>query len=78
MTMLAFAVLLVCAPVMESHATQAEEASNNPLGFEIAIFEYEVVEEATQDDMPVGFTVGEVCDGACSHIAKETCIVAHH
>ena len=58
MTMLAFAVLLVCATVMESHATQ-EEASNNPLGFEIAIFEFEVVEEATQDDMPVGFTVGD-------------------
>ena len=59
MTMLAFAVLLVCAPVMDIHATQVEESSNNPLGFEIAIFEFEVVEEATQDDMPVGFTVGD-------------------
>lgn len=68
MMMLAFAVLFVCTPVMDSNAAQVEETEieedtsekeANPLAFEIAIFEYEVVEEADQDDMPVGFTIGD-------------------
>ena len=33
--------------------------AENPLAFEIAIFEYEIVEEAEQEDMPVGFTLGD-------------------
>ena len=57
--MLAFAVLLVSAPVMESHATQAEDSAKDPLAFEIAIFEFEIVEEAEQSDMPLGFTLGD-------------------
>ena len=57
--MLAFAVLLVSVPVMESHATQAEDSAKDPLAFEIAIFEFEIVEEAEQSDMPLGFTIGD-------------------
>lgn len=59
MMMLAFAVLLVSIPVMDSNAAQVEDTSENPLAFEIAIFEYEVVEEAEQEDMPAGFTIGD-------------------
>lgn len=59
MMMLAFAALLIFVPVMDSNATQTEGTSDNPLAFEIAIFEYEVVEEAEEDDMPVGFTLGD-------------------
>ncbi len=33
--------------------------AENPLAFEIAIFEYEIVEEAEAEDMPVGFTLGD-------------------
>ena len=57
--MLALAVTLLCVPKMNSFAAQMEETSNNPLAFEIAIFEFEVVEEATQDDMPLGFTLAD-------------------
>ena len=59
MMMLALAIALLCVPGIDSYATQVEEGSNNPLAFEIAIFEFEVVEEATQDDMPIGFTIGD-------------------
>lgn len=57
--MLTLAVTLLCVPTMNSFAVQMEETSNNPLAFEIAIFEFEVVEEATQEDMPLGFTIGD-------------------
>ena len=59
MMMLAFAALLMFVPVMNSNAAQVEEGSANPLAFEIAIFEYEVVPEATQGEMPVGFTLDD-------------------
>ena len=59
MMMLALAIALLCVPGIDSYATQMEEGSNNPLAFEIAIFEFEVVEEATEDDMPIGFTIGD-------------------
>ena len=57
--MLALAVTLLCVPKMNSFAAQMEETSSNPLAFEIAIFEFEVVEEATQEDMPLGFTLAD-------------------
>ena len=57
--MLALAVTLLCVPKMNSFATQMEDTSSNPLAFEIAIFEFEVVEEATQEDMPLGFTLAD-------------------
>ena len=54
------AALFFCTSPLMVNATQTEEtASDNPLGFEIAIFEFEVVEEATQEDMPVGFTLAD-------------------
>ncbi|MBQ8857165.1 MAG: hypothetical protein IJ024_03350 [Lachnospiraceae bacterium] len=58
------AALIFCTCSATVNATQQEETtedtvSDNPLGFEIAIFSYEIVEEATQDDMPPGFTLGE-------------------
>ena len=57
--MLALAVTLLCVPKMSSFAAQMEDTSSNPLAFEIAIFEFEVVEEATQEDMPLGFTLAD-------------------
>ncbi len=60
--------LLFCTSGLNANAAQVEETTAeedasetaaNPLAFEIAIFEYEVVEEADQDDMPVGFTIGD-------------------
>ncbi len=39
-----------------AHATQAEE--KNPT-FDIAIFTYEIQSNATQADMPIGFTLGD-------------------
>lgn len=57
--MLALAVTLLCVPKMNSFAAQMEDTSSNPLAFEIAIFEFEVVEEATQEDMPLGFTLAD-------------------
>ena len=57
--MLVFAMFIICVPVMNSYAAEMEETTDNPLAFEIAIFEYEVVEEAEQSDMPPGFTIGD-------------------
>lgn len=37
----------------------AEERERTPLTFDIAIFTYEILEEATQEDMPNGFTIGD-------------------
>lgn len=66
MMIAAFAITLFCSPGISADAAQIEEpaeetedVSDNPLGFEIAIFSYEIVEEATQEDMPAGFTLGD-------------------
>ena len=71
MMMLAFVFTLFCGFHTDVNATQADETavatedtdagetSDNPLGFEIAIYSYEIVEEATQEDMPPGFTLGD-------------------
>ncbi len=53
------ALVFCTSPLMVNAAQVEETASDNPLGFEIAIFEFEVVEEATQEDMPVGFTLAD-------------------
>lgn len=52
------AVWMFSVSAVGVNAAQVEEASN-PLGFEIAIFEYEIVEEAEEEDMPAGFTLGD-------------------
>ena len=64
--MVAVVFLLCCVPTMAVQATQVEEATEDaedaertPLTFDIAIFTYEMLEEATQADMPKGFTLGE-------------------
>lgn len=55
-----FAALVFCTSGVAANATQTEEVTvENPLGFEIAIFSYEIVEEATQENMPLGFTLGD-------------------
>ena len=55
-----FAALVFCTSGVVANATQTEEVTvENPLGFEIAIFSYEIVEEATQENMPLGFTLGD-------------------
>jgi len=59
MLMLICAAALMIAPGVNSYAAQTEDTSTNPLAFEIAIFEYEIVEEAEEEDMPVGFTLGD-------------------
>lgn len=66
MMVVAFALTLffgfhgnVNAAQVEDTEAKASETTDNPLGFEIAIFSYEIVEEATQDDMPTGFTIGD-------------------
>ena len=60
MMLVMIAALFFCTSPLMVNATQTEETtSDNPLGFEIAIFEFEVVEEATQEDMPVGFTLAD-------------------
>ena len=59
MTMFICAAALLIAPAVNSFAAQTEGTSDNPLAFEIAIFEYEVVTEAVQEEMPVGFTLGD-------------------
>lgn len=68
MMLLALAASIFCTSGVTANATQAEEAATeetttdsteNPLGFEIAIYSYEIVEGATQDDMPTGFTIGD-------------------
>ena len=57
-TLLVMAAVIFCTSSVAVNAAQTESTSN-PLGFEIAIYEYEIVEEATQDDMPPGFTIGD-------------------
>lgn len=60
MLMAALVLTVFCGLNVNVNATQTEEAvSENPLGFEIAIFSYEIVEEATQENMPTGFTLGD-------------------
>lgn len=64
MLMMVLAFTVFCGLNVNVNATQTdetavEETNDNPLGFEIAIFSYEIVEEATQDDMPTGFTLGD-------------------
>ena len=59
MMILVFVTGLLFIPAVESNAAQMEANADNPLAFEIAIFEFEVVEEATQEDMPVGFALGD-------------------
>ena len=64
MLMMALALTVFCGLNVTVNATQTEEttaenAEENPLGFEIAIFSYEIVEEATQENMPTGFTLGD-------------------
>lgn len=70
MLMLALAISLFCDFGVTASATQAEdtveeteaeadEAEHTPLTFEIAIFTYEMQTDATQEDMPTGFTLGD-------------------
>lgn len=64
MLMAALVLTVFCGLSVNVNATQADETaeetvSDNPLGFEIAIFSYEIVEEATQENMPTGFTLGD-------------------
>lgn len=64
MLLMVFVLSVFCGLSVNVNATQADETteqtvSDNPLGFEIAIFSYEIVEEATQEDMPTGFTLGD-------------------
>ena len=56
MMVFAMTAIIFCTCGMTANATQMESA--NPLGFDIAIYSYEIVEDATQEDMPVGFTIG--------------------
>lgn len=53
------AAFMFFSSAIGANAAQMEDESANPLGFEIAIFEYEIVEEAEEDDMPAGFTLGD-------------------
>ncbi len=55
------AAFLFCTSGVNVHATQAEEAARETtdLTFEIAIFTYEIVPEAAEEDMPPGFTLGD-------------------
>lgn len=64
MLIMTFVLTVFCSLDVKVNATQTEETveeavSDNPLGFEIAIFSYEIVEEATQENMPTGFTLGD-------------------
>ena len=64
MLIMVLALTVFCGLNVNVNATQTdetavEETNDNPLGFEIAIFSYEIVEEVTQDDMPTGFTLGD-------------------
>ncbi len=61
-----FAALIFCTSTVNVFATQveeveeaAEEQEATELTFEIAIFTYEILPEATEDDMPPGFTLGD-------------------
>lgn len=64
--MAVFALMLLCVPTVTANATQmdstteeAEESERTPLTFDIAIFTYEMLDDATQEDMPKGFTLGD-------------------
>ena len=57
MMLFAMTAIIFCTCGMTANATQME--SENPLGFDIAIYSYEIVEDATQENMPVGFTIGD-------------------
>ena len=57
MMVFAMTAIIFCTCGMTANATQME--STNPLGFDIAIYSYEIVEDAAQEDMPVGFTLGD-------------------
>lgn len=53
-------VLFVCMLTMNAQAAETQkEASVSPLGFEISNFTYEIRTDATQEDMPAGFTLGD-------------------
>ena len=65
-----FMLVLFCVPAVTANATQIEETTEEveteteereatPLTFEIAIFTYEMLKDATQEDMPTGFTLGD-------------------
>ena len=59
-----FAVLVFCTsavPVMAAPEDEAvvEERKASELTFEIAIFTYDIVPTAVQEDMPPGFTLGD-------------------
>lgn len=57
--MAVFAVMLFFVPHADVNAAQMEETELSPLNFEIAIFTYEIETDATQADMPKGFTLGD-------------------
>lgn len=74
MMLVMLAALFFCTSGLTANATQTEEATEEseaeaeeevqdrevtPLTFEIAIFTYEILPEATQEDMPTGFTIGD-------------------
>ncbi len=48
-------VFVFCALPVMVHATQADD----PLGYEIANFQFVIDADAEQEDMPVGFTLGD-------------------
>lgn len=65
-----FMFVLFCVPAVTANAAQIEETTEEveteieereatPLTFEIAIFTYEMLKDATQEDMPTGFTLGD-------------------
>ena len=60
-----FTVLVFCTSSVTVFATQTEEVEETEereateLTFEIAIFTYEIVPTAVQEDMPPGFTLGD-------------------
>ncbi len=65
--MILFAMTLFCIPVTAVNAAQMEDtedaesiaAEQSPLTFEIANFTYEILPDASQEDMPKGFTLGD-------------------
>lgn len=57
MMLFAMMAIVFCTCGMTANATQME--STNPLGFDIAIYSYEIVDDAEQEDMPVGFTLDD-------------------
>ena len=57
--MAAMAAALFCIPAVTADATQqTTEAERGPLAFDVANFSYEIEDDATQADMPTGFTLG--------------------